>query len=310
MRPVLRESPEFNLPRLQMVISNFTLEKNDSETQARCSLTLRVRMNSASSAMHPTKDFWPKRHLQAVAFFGGYLIFVVVGSIASVACLVPAAILRGARAQRFGQKLIQGLFVFFVGYLRCCGLLKLDASELSALRYSRGLIFVANHPCLLDAVFVVAQLPQVVCLMKRKLVRNIVLCGTAQLAGYVNNESGLSLIRKCVKKLSQGTNLLIFPEGTRSIGEQIHPFKLGFALIACLTQSPVQTVIITADSNFLGKGWPFFRKPPFPMRYSLRLGKRFVPVPGEDAKSFGRDVENYFRGVLNQRPEPAASFQT
>ncbi len=103
--------------------------------------------------------------------------------------------------------------------------------------------------------------------------------------------------------------MLIFPEGTRTLGGQMHPFKMGFALIAMLTQSPVQTVIITADSNYLGKGWPFFRKPPFPMRYSLRLGKRFVPVPGIDAKSFGCAVESYFHSVLKQSSAPAASLQ-
>ena len=185
-------------------------------------------MNLSPLVNRPIRVPWFKRVLQAAAFFGAYLIFAVVGSVASAACLAPAAVLRGVRAHRTGQRLIHGLFVFFVSYLRCCGLLKLDASELSVLRDSRGVILVANHPCLLDAVLVVSQLPQVVCLMKGSLARNIVLCGTAYLAGYVHNESGLGLVRKCEQRLRQGANLLIFPEGTRSIGGQMHPFKMGF----------------------------------------------------------------------------------
>ncbi|MHB8520956.1 MAG: lysophospholipid acyltransferase family protein [Limisphaerales bacterium] len=263
-------------------------------------------MNSTPFANRSTKICRLKRALQTPAFLGAYLIFAVLGSVVSVACLVPAALFRGQQANRFGQRLICGLFAFFVGYLRACGLVKLDTGELSALRNCRGLILVANHPCLLDAVFIVSQLPHVVCLMKRSLVRNIVLCGTAKLAGYVDNTSGVGLVRTCEARLRRGANLLIFPEGTRSTGGELLPFKMGFALIAGLAQSPVQTVIIAADSNYLGKGWPLFRKPPFPARYSLRLGKRFDPSPSMDAKSFGCEVERYFHRVLTQPPGPAA----
>lgn len=265
-------------------------------------------MNFAPFGSRPTKASCFKRGIQTVAFRGAYLIFAVLGATFSVACLIPAVVFRGDRAHRFGQRLIQGLFVFFLGYLRRCGLLVLDASELATLRNSRGLIFVANHPCLLDAVFVVSQLPQIVCLMKGSVARNVVLCGTAKLAGYVHNESGLGLVRKCGQRLRQGANLLIFPEGTRSVDGRMQPFKMGFALIARKAQSPVQTIIITADSNYLGKTWPFFRKPAFPTRYSLRLGKRFVPSSGMDVKSFGRMVENYIRNSVAQHATPTVSL--
>lgn len=263
-------------------------------------------MKSAPFTNRPAKARWLKRVSQTGAFLGAYFIFAVLGSVVSVAALVPAALFRGLQANRFGQRLICGLFAFFVGYLRACGLVKLDTGELSALRNCRGLILVANHPCLLDAVFIVSQLPHVVCLMKRSLVRNIVLCGTAKLAGYVDNTSGVGLVKTCEARLKQGANLLIFPEGTRSTGGDLLPFKMGFALIAGLAQSPVQTVIIAADSHYLGKGWPLFRKPTFPARYALRLGKRFDPSPGLDAKSFGCEVERYFRRTLPQRVGPAA----
>jgi 1-acyl-sn-glycerol-3-phosphate acyltransferase len=137
--------------------------------------------------------------------------------------------------------------------------------------------------------------------MKGNLARNIVLSGTARLAGYVHNQSGLGLVKKCEERLREGASLLVFPEGTRTVGEKLRPFKMGFALVAVSARSPVQTVLITADSNFLGKGWPFFRKPVFPLRYSLRLGRRFQPEPGEDAKIFGRTVENYFRETLSKK---------
>jgi 1-acyl-sn-glycerol-3-phosphate acyltransferase len=161
------------------------------------------------------------------------------------------------------------------------------------------LIVAANHPCLLDAVLMVSQLPRAVCLMKGSLARNIIFSGTARLAGYINNKSGLGLIKKCEERLKEGANLLVFPEGTRTVGGKLLPFKMGFALVAVLTRSPVQTIIITADSNCLGKGWPLFKKPAFPVRYSLRLGRRFQPEPEIEAKDFGVEVENYFKENLS-----------
>jgi 1-acyl-sn-glycerol-3-phosphate acyltransferase len=227
-------------------------------------------------------------------------IFAALGSLASVACVVPAALFRGARARFFGQKLIHGLFVFYVGYLRAFGLIELDVGEMSELRECAGLIVVANHPCLLDAVLMVSQMPRAVCLMKGSLARNIIFFGTARLAGYIHNKSGLGLVKKCEARLKEGANLLVFPEGTRTVGGKLLSFKMGFALAAVSTRLPIQTIIITAESDYLGKGWPLFKKPFFPLRYSLRLGRRFQPEPGESAKHFGGTVENYFRETLSQ----------
>jgi 1-acyl-sn-glycerol-3-phosphate acyltransferase len=241
--------------------------------------------------------------LQTVAFFGAYLMFATVGSLASVICMVPAVLFRGARARWFGQKLIHKLFRFFLGYARAFGLVELDAGELSGLRESGGLIVAANHPCLLDALMMVSQFPQAVCLMKGSLARNVIFSGTARLAGYINNKSGLGLVKKCEERLQEGASLLVFPEGTRTVGGRLLPFKMGFALVAVLTRSPVQTVFITADTNYLGKGWPLFKRPAFPLHYSLRLGQRLQPAPGEDAKAFGRRVENYFRERLARSGE-------
>ncbi|HUZ06808.1 MAG TPA: lysophospholipid acyltransferase family protein, partial [Candidatus Paceibacterota bacterium] len=213
--------------------------------------------------------------------------------------MVPAVLFRGVRARRFGQILIHKLFRFFVGYLRAFGLVELDANELSVLRESGGLIVAANHPCLLDAVMMVSQMPQAVCLMKGSLARNVIFSGTARLAGYIHNKSGLGLVKKCEDRLHEGASLLVFPEGTRTVGGRLLPFKMGFALVAVLTRSPVQTVFITTDTDFLGKGRPLFKRPVFPLHYSLRLGQRFQPAPGEDAKTFGSRVEKYFRERLS-----------
>jgi len=90
----------------------------------------------------------------------------------------------------------------------------------------------------------------------------------------------------------------VFPEGTRTVGGELLPFKMGFALVAVLTRSPVQTSS-SRGQQLLGKGWPLFKKRPFPC--VIPCGWAAVPaVPGEDAKHFGAAVEHYFREALSR----------
>lgn len=234
-----------------------------------------------------------------------YLIFAVVGLLASLLGLVLAWVLPTEVGRPLGQRLIQKLFAFFVWYLSATGLVKIDFHDLGTLRDWRGGIIAANHPCLLDVVFLVSHLSRVFCLMKEGILSNLVLCGTARLAGYVDNRSGSSMVRQCAARLRAGDTLVIFPEGTRTVSTGVNPLKLGFALVAQISGAPVQTVLIESDSPFLGKNWPFLKPPAsFPLRYSIKLGRRFHPLPKTDARGFGLEVEAYFRDSLAPAATP------
>jgi 1-acyl-sn-glycerol-3-phosphate acyltransferase len=113
------------------------------------------------------------------------------------------------------------------------------------------------------------------------------------MAGYVRNDSTAMLMRESTVALREGAQLLIFPEGTRTVQQPVNEFKGGFALVAKKARVPVQTVFIEASSPFLGKHWSFFDKPEFPLRYTARLGKRFEV--DTDAKTFAADLEKYYR---------------
>lgn len=246
---------------------------------------------------------WPVRAGRLLAFYAAYLVFGSVGVVTSLIALPLALLFKSSRANLVGQRAIHYLFRFFVWYLHAFGLVQLDAEELKTLRFNKNLILVANHPSLLDAVFVAAYLPNVFCLMKADLLSNMVLCGQAILAGYVNNRSGVGLIKACRLRLHEGSNLLVFPEGTRSNGK-LGPFKSGFALLSRISRAPVQTIVIKYSNGYLGKGWPFFRPPPFPIRCSMHLGACFHSASNTDDRDFGRSVEFYFRKALGDSQGP------
>jgi long-chain acyl-CoA synthetase len=71
--------------------------------------------------------------------------------------------------------------------------------------------------------------------------------------------------------LSQGKSLCIFPEGGRSFGEEVLPFKKGVGIIALERKIPVVPVYIEGSSNALPRGTAIIR----PCRIRVIFGKPF-----------------------------------
>jgi 1-acyl-sn-glycerol-3-phosphate acyltransferase len=188
------------------------------------------------------------------------------------------------------------------------GMLRIDARALDVLRDEPGLIIVANHPSMLDALMLVARLPHSACIMKAQLMGNIFLGSGARLARYIRNDSARVMIREAVDDLKRGGQLIIFPEGTRTTRPPVNPFRPGVTLIAKLAKAPIQTVFIDTDSPYLGKGWPLFRLPPLPIRFSVRLGERFAP--SDDAEGLLRQLEQYVAAGVRHRPFADAPTKT
>jgi 1-acyl-sn-glycerol-3-phosphate acyltransferase len=199
----------------------------------------------------------------------------------------------GARCGRYG--ILVG-FRCYVWTLRATGAYRLDLGALRELRGGPPVVLAPNHPSLIDALFIIAHDPNVVCVMKSALKNNLFLGAGARLARYIGNEPTRHMIVDAVAELGRGTSVLLFPEGTRTVRAPVNEFKGSVAIIARHAQVPVQTLIIEQDSAFLGKGWSLFRPPTLPIVYRVRLGRRFNPAA--DARELTRELESYFREQL------------
>jgi 1-acyl-sn-glycerol-3-phosphate acyltransferase len=234
-----------------------------------------------------------------VVFYGSLAAFGIISLLWSL----PAAALYPLLPHRIGEPLgrfmIMAGFRCFVKVMKISGIIRCDLGALDALRVDKSLVIAPNHPSLLDAVLVLSRLPRVVCIMKPAILDNIFLGGGARLAGFIRNDASVSLIKQAAEQVSAGHHLLVFPEGTRTSGPPVNPFKGGFALIARKAGAPVQTVFIETNSTFLGKSWPFFKKPDFPLVYRIRLGRRFEV--GDDVHLFTRELERYFSAEIAAR---------
>ncbi len=238
-----------------------------------------------------------------------YEYFVFGGSLAafgllslgwSLAAAPLYVVLPRRLGQRIGQFVIMAASRFFVGTMQASGIITCDLAALDALRCDEALVIAPNHPSLLDAVLVISRLPRIVCITKPGIWNNLFLAGAASLAGFIPSGTKLRLVKGAARQLRAGHHLLVFPEGTRTARAPIGDFKPGFAFMALNAGAPVQTVFIESNSRFLGKGWPFFKKPEFPLVYRVRLGRRFCV--GNDRQAFVRELEQYYRHELASPP--------
>ncbi|MDQ6621320.1 MAG: 1-acyl-sn-glycerol-3-phosphate acyltransferase [Pseudomonadota bacterium] len=226
---------------------------------------------------------------------------IVWGTISCV--LFPLMPVRVGR--RVGRLAAMRLFRLYLSILELAGAWRLDLSSLDALASEGALIIAPNHPGLLDAVLLVSRLPNAVCVMKASLLNTFLVGPAGRLARYVCNDTLLPLISTAGHEIRLGGQLVLFPEGTRTVGGSIGPFTAAVGALSRRTGVPVQTVIIETDSQFLGKEWGVLRCPEFPMHFRVRLGRRFDPP--KDVRAFTGQLERYFRAELTA---PAGALLT
>ncbi|MGA2411156.1 MAG: lysophospholipid acyltransferase family protein [Candidatus Binataceae bacterium] len=198
-----------------------------------------------------------------------------IGGVVLALTVIPAATLtvsdKHARNRR-AQSIIRESFRFYLWLLQSMGILKLEVIGGDQLRASRGKLIVANHPTLLDIVILMALLPDAKCVGKRQLWRNPMLRPVVQAAGYIRNDQEPELLlEKCRETLAAGYNLIIFPEGTRSVPGRPLRFQRGFAHVAIASGANLRPVLITCEPLTLVKGEPYYRIPASPPLFRIEV---------------------------------------
>ena len=205
------------------------------------------------------------------------------------------------------QKAIQTSFKLYcwaIHFLRIADIKMIDAQRLQELK---GVIIVANHPSLLDVVMIMTATHNVQCVVKAGLWRNPFFRLVVQGAGYISNDlDSETLMQTCVDALQSGNNLIIFPEGTRSVRGQAMHLHRGFANIATMANADLQLVTITCDPPALHKGNPWWRVPPRRPCFRLKVGdrldiKQFMMYPSRPlaARKIVSFVKNYYADALH-----------
>lgn len=239
---------------------------------------------------------------QIVAGFFFYLALLLLGVGSLSWNLISYALypfVPRERATVIGRAGIARGYRLFWWWLQLTGVMRLSYDGIDGLAADAGLIIAPNHPTALDALLVIARVPRGVCIMRASLMHNPFLGAGARLARYIRNDPPSGMVRGAVTNLKAGGQLLMFPEGTRTVEPPVNRFLPGITLIAHMAGVPIQTVIVETDTGYLGKGWPVWKPPHFPMVYRVRLGERFAP--DADHQGLLRRLEAYFRHELGTR---------
>ena len=174
-------------------------------------------------------------------------------------------------------------------------------------------IVVANHPCLLDFIVILKDLPNAVCLYKSGTLDNPVLSSFVRVAGYIEGMDGTAsankrIIASCNERLQQGRHVVFFPEGTRSeTAMRMHKFRAAAFQSALRSGAAIQPVAIYCDPLILGKGqsWTVVAKQDNVMtvRYLPTVTLDELPVDRQTAVALGELVAARIDAALQEMQE-------
>ncbi len=205
------------------------------------------------------------------------------------------------RRIRVARATIRTAFQLFIGLMQQLGILRYELIGMERLERA-GLLILANHPSLIDTVFLMALTGNAVGVLKAELKNNVFMRGVASAAGYIFNDQGYALIDACIGALGAGSNLIIFPEGTRTPLVGAMQMKRGAANIALRAHSNITPVIISCEPRMLPKGQPWWQVPSRTASFRIEVKEdiditRFKNESANDAvaaRHLTAFLQNYF----------------
>ena len=132
----------------------------------------------------------------------------------------------------------------------------------------RSQIIIANHPSLLDVVFIVSRVRRANCVVKSGLNKNIFLFAAIKACNYIPNTNNEELLQNAVSALENGESLIIFPEGTRTKDEIV--FHKAASYIAVKGAKELVAIAISMNPRSLRKNQPWYKTPDVMIKYEFK----------------------------------------
>jgi 1-acyl-sn-glycerol-3-phosphate acyltransferase len=234
-----------------------------------------------------------------------FIVFGIGGLILPLICAPIILLISDSTKSRqyYSRKLIQKSFLFFVNFMRGIGVLSWGVKGVERLQ-REGLLILANHPTLIDVVFLISFVPHADCIVKQSLLKNPFMRGFIGLTGFITNDAGSELVDNAESSINRGGALIIFPEGSRSIPGQPLKFKRGAANVALRTNTPITPVHIDCNPITLSKMHRWYHTPTRKFHIQITVGEDISLTPYSDipiakaARYLTQDLQNYFSKEL------------
>ncbi|AUD79951.1 1-acyl-sn-glycerol-3-phosphate acyltransferase [Kangiella profundi] len=206
---------------------------------------------------------------------GGLLLSLIVFPIIALFNRDPLVRKRKARY------LIHRSWYIFIRFMQALGIFRFDLSAAKEqLEGIQGKIVIANHPTLIDVVALISLIPNADCVVKQGLWNNFFLKRVVRVADFINNDQDVNkLIQNCKISLQEGYNLVIFPEGTRTVPNKPIKLQRGAANIAIRCQTNLLPVIIDCDPTTLTKQEKWYQIPDRKAYFTMRVVEEIDITP-------------------------------
>lgn len=191
-------------------------------------------------------------------------------------------------------------FYIFIGLMHRLGILTYDISGLEKLNRP-GQLILANHPTLIDIVFLISRMPYANCIVKESLWLNPYIKGAVTNTGYISNGDSEKMIKDCVAYLKAGGTMVIFPESTRTVQGQDYKFQRGAAHIALQAKVIITPVTLHCSPSTLTRQEKWYQIPSRRFHLSMRVGNdmvldNFLEIEPKSiaVRRFNRYLQDYF----------------
>lgn len=139
------------------------------------------------------------------------------------------------------------------------------------------LIIVSNHASVFDPPLLSSAIPRPISYMAKEELFQQPTFGKliSSLGAYPVNRQGFDrrAIKEAIAKVEEGWAIGIFIEGTRTVDGKVHDPKLGAALIAAKTQSPLLPVCLLGTEKILQSD----KKLPQSVQVKVKIGDLIQP---------------------------------
>ncbi len=249
----------------------------------------------------------PNRLWRGLATALAFFVFGAGGLVLGLLAYPAIALFRRDldRRRSAARALTGGACGFFIGLMRTLGLLQYRylGEPASA---AQGALIIANHPSLIDVLFLIYRFPQADCVVKSRIWHHPATRWAVRCSDYIPNTDTAAMLAACEQRLRAGRQVIMFPEGTRTAPGAGLAFRRGPALVALKAGARIVPVAIRCHPSTLTRGEPWYRIPP------TRVDYRFTQLPAvapSAACSDSRQQREHSQAVTRQLETLIATAQ-
>lgn len=179
---------------------------------------------------------------------------------------------------------------------------------------TRPAVFLFNHQSAIDVIIIAKLLRRdFTAIAKQEIASNPLVGPVFRVADTVfvdrsNHAKAVEALKPVVKTLQGGLSVAIAPEGTRSTGDNLGPFKKGPFHIAMQAGVPIIPIVIHNATDVLPKGGFFVR--PSTVHVDVLAPIKTDSWAAETIEQHVQDVRDQYLETLGQKPHAPAKLQS